>query len=137
MTVIVYRDGVLASDSQVSLGDTYVGSCEKIKKTKDGWLAGASGRISSISVFLEWAEERNNEIELKDFNGFLISPEGEVFLVDDDVVLFKVKAPFHAEGAGHEIALGALYMGATAIEAVQAAIKYHNECGGEIQVVKL
>jgi ATP-dependent HslUV protease subunit HslV len=38
-----------------------------------------------------------------------------------------------AFGTGRDFAYGALHMGATAVEAVAAAIKYHTQCGSGIQ----
>lgn len=140
VTVIAYRDGILASDSQVTSGDIKVGICRKVTKTEDGWLAGAAGGISSVQQFLNWAEIRDPDIFVKldeSFTGFLIDPEGITFIVESDLVPFEVKAEFHAEGHGREVAIGAMATGATAEEAVAIAIKYVDGCGGEIQVVKL
>lgn len=73
----------------------------------------------------------------ENFTGMLIAPNGEPFMVEDDLTLIQIKAPFYAEGSGADFAIGAMEMGASAEQAVQAAIKHSANCGGKIQTVKL
>lgn len=138
MTVIAYRDGVMASDSLIVHGTRYTGTVKKVTKTKDGWLAGGAGQVSDVNQFLEWAETRDPETPpLEALNALLVSPKGVVYCVENDLAPYEVKAEFFSEGSGDQIAMGAMAMGASAEEAVKIAIKYNIGCGGKIQVVKL
>lgn len=76
-------------------------------------------------------------LKLDQFEGLIISPDGEVNQIDPAGYPMLVSNPFHAIGAGAEIATGALAMGADAKEAVRLAIKYHTGCGGKIRTLKL
>jgi hypothetical protein len=49
----------------------------------------------------------------------------------------SVDAEFHTNGAGGYIALGAMDRGASAIEAIESAIRWSTDCGGPIQVERL
>ena len=42
---------------------------------------------------------------------------------------------FAATGSGKDIAFGAMHMGATAVEAVEAAIRWDASCGGKVEVL--
>jgi hypothetical protein len=129
----------MCSDSLIQAEGVRTGSGKKITKTKDGWLAGAAGNYSEVSAFLIWAEERNPDevLKLKNLGGILVSPEGKVFCIDDDLLPYEVRNDFHVQGSGFEIATGALAMGANAEEAVKVTIKYSTSCGGKIQKVSL
>jgi len=49
----------------------------------------------------------------------------------------RIYAPYFAIGSGFEIALGAFYMNATAIEAVEAVKQHCKVCGGDTQIVRV
>jgi len=48
-----------------------------------------------------------------------------------------VRAPFYALGSGYQVAMGAMEFGATAEEAVRAAIKWDTGSGGDVTVLRL
>ena len=52
-------------------------------------------------------------------------------------VLVPINAPFYAIGSGSHFALGAMWQGASAAEAVQAAIVFDTGSGGEVDVIEL
>lgn len=140
MTIIAYKDGILASDSQLEANRVITSTGRKIRKTKDGWLAAGNGQYSCINAFLVWAEDRVAEelisLDFDNFQGLIINPKGRMFCYDDEFPYENI-SPFYAGGIGSEIATGAFAMGATAKEAVKAAIDYHTGCGGKIVSVKL
>lgn len=140
MTVWAYRDGVLASDSLMIIDRLVAGYSRKVIKSGSGWLAAGAGNATDMSQYLRWVEEGREEddaVKLENLEGFLVSPKGKTFLVEADLHPFPIEGEFHAGGSGSPVAIGAMEMGATAIEAVEAAIKHTTSCGGEIQVVKL
>ena len=148
MSIVVYSNGVMASDSLVVTNGTREGEVEKIfRMEKNGIVSlfGMVGDMNKLTLFREWVESLSkvapklNELTSKEssLNAFsVISKNTGVFnVVDDYCVPYSVKAPFYAIGSGRDHALGALEAGATAVEAVQIAIKLDISCGGSIQTL--
>lgn len=141
MTIIVYRDGILAADTAIWRGCIYVGDAQKITKTNDGILVGAAGNAMECEAFRKWAAGNRRSAwkpQNDDFNGLLIEPSGMVSQYSGlNKVPCNIEYPFHAIGYGYEIAYGALDMGASAYDAVKSAILRHAYCGGNITTLKL
>ncbi len=141
MTIIAYRDGILAADTFVWSGSITIGTTTKIIKAPDGWMAGTAGDSYAGECFRRWVMNRrtpewSNDIE--NFTGLLIDPNGNVLSYDS-----KYKGPshaiasFYAIGSGYEVAIGAMSAGASAEEAARIAIERCSHCGGMIDVLKL
>ncbi len=142
MTVIAYRDGVLAADSGVYTSGSalFAGTRTKVVKCPDGALCGATGISGDCADFTAWcaAGRFGSFAKLDDgFLGVLIQPDGEVRFYNDRAQWYGVEAPFVAIGIGDAVATGAMHMGATAIQAVEAAITWSVWCGGPVQSVRL
>lgn len=143
MTVIAYRDGIMAADSVGTVGDMAVGDHRKVVRSALGFIAGASGDSGDSQRFLGWILDhgpKNGESFVPndpDMGCMWVSPDGTVTRLGMKGTPYIITAPFHAMGAGREIALGAMAAGATAEQAVEIAIKYIFGCGGPVQVVKL
>lgn len=94
-------------------------------------------------MFLDWYQDDNPNkpdlasLDIKNIEALLVSPHGEVALLDSSAYPMKIRAKYFAIGSGEEVALGAMAMGASAEEAVRAAIKHTVGCSGPIQKVKL
>lgn len=151
MTTVAYKDGVLASDSQ--LEDSETGICGSIKKISkvDNCLIGGCGNAELLSWFLNnfsgkifnkvthnpytTIASRNSD----EFQGIVISPRGKVFLLEGTLVPFEIKpmGGFIAIGAGASFAMGAMEAGASAEEAIRVASKFNSATGGRVQKVKL
>lgn len=145
MTIIAYKDGILASDSQIYT-DHVLGEIDKIRKFELNGkiiLAGASGNTDKCTLFMNWLEKGmaipapnlKKIDEENDFSAFFISE----FKVNYHFTVFEngcipciIKAPFYAIGCGEKLAIGAMEMGASAIQAVKVAIKYNPYCSGAI-----
>lgn len=138
MTVVVWKDGVIAADSMVSLHGipgtgTKAGSIWKIRK-RGNILAGAAGSIAQVQSFLNWFAlhpEQDPPIIEKEANvddssivchGIILMPCGHVLSYDGREYSVAYQ-PQGAIGSGMEYALGALAMGASAEEAVEATIR--------------
>ncbi len=143
MTSIVYRDGVLASDTLISDRGSNLAwaHTRKIVKSKSGWLAGAAGSMEEVAAFLDWVKREEWKEDFpkacKSLEGILIDPNGKISYLEGRVNRIKITDPYVSVGSGTNVALGALYMGATAIEAVNAAIYYCIDCGGDVIYEKL
>ena len=159
MTTIVFRDGILASDSKMSFGGVYMGNYKKVFKVtmeenqsivdrllhreiiKKEYLVGAAGSVPDIQEYLEYifegGREPNNDlecsivtVEISDDGGYDIQYYGGGARLSHNV-----GGEYYAMGSGADIAYGALYHGATAEDAVRAAIHHDNGSGGAVQIV--
>lgn len=145
MTVVVYRDGVMAGDRLVTRGGYRVGYTTKVFRTGDGSLWGCAGETASISNFTGWL--------LGGMEGAMPVPidRGEtssycVLHVDAGGVVRRLEAEgwccaggygYAVIGSGLAVALGALHAGASARDAVLAAIEHTADCGGAVDEVRL
>ena len=142
MTTIAYRNGILAADTRAIIGGSTMGSINKIAKNFGGSLAGAGGNAGYNYAFIEWFRNGEEGIppEAKVTDNAL--DRGVIFRVDGKIEVyepdgkFMIKAPYYALGSGMDVALGAMFMGATAEQAVQAAIAHDNGTGGDVLVLK-
>ena len=140
MTVLVYRAGVLASDSMMSDNGTSCGTVRKLARGPGGTIAGACGSCGMSRRFLSWiemGEPGEFDPDGAHFSALIVRPGGEVLRMSAGGGLWEVDAPFHTDGSGSDIAMGALEVGATAVQAVEAAIKWDVHCGGPIQIERL
>lgn len=145
MTVIVYRDGVMASDTSAWDDRSVHRWSRKIIRGADGSLYGTFGQCSEGQAFLRWVDEgcvgeqpMPREVVNEDDSfgilrvrepgliGLLVKPYGwEVF-----------KAPYYAVGGGSAVSWGTLYAGADAETAVRAAIEHSTVARGDVQSIR-
>ena len=136
MTVIAYRDGVLAADTLITAYHCRVGHTVKISRV-NGWLLGASGSLGSLHALEDWALEPDVTAPIKwpdkaDSTGLLISPDGDLFYSSDEAPgLSRNVTPFTAIGSGGEIALTAMALGKSAVDAVKLGMHINIGCGGK------
>lgn len=143
MTTIAYRDGILAADTLAcSESGLRSSSMVKIMRVRGG-LAGTVGKCSQAQAIVRWLEDGRAADRPKfadgsdDYTVVWLPDEGEATLIENGGEEPLGDAPYHAFGSGREIALGAMYMGATAKEAVEAAIAISVWSGGDVTVLKL
>lgn len=148
MTVIAYRDGVMAGDSLLA-GDNTV--CAYVDKIRDinGYFVGICGHWGVASELFKWFEEecvdgpkRPPETVLVDDDKYptmmliVRKTDGFVWRVDGIGYPQEVAAPFFALGTGDDVAIGAMAMGADAETAVKVACEYDIHSGGKIKVLR-
>ncbi len=147
MTVIVYRDGVMAADSRgYSGGRPPLGEKAKIFDIGSA-LVGISTTVPGLSErILEWIErgggEENFPAKFIDGQGWsaimVMRDSGKVYRLESTCYFSgPLKADFHAIGSGDGYALGAMEMGADAVKAVEVAIKFDVWSDGEIRTLHL
>lgn len=140
MTVIAYRNNVFAWDSGVWLGDTLGGEVKKVVKHHD-YIVGATGELTPQDV-IEFIEN-NPEFtkarfkpEKTDGVGFIFSLYSRhAWLLGYNQFPYNIELFEHeyfAVGSGMDIALGAMYAGASAEDAVKAAIYFNDGCKGRV-----
>jgi hypothetical protein len=146
MTTIVYRDGVLAGDTQSSEGYYKSAKMRKVFKVSNH-LVGFCGDAAAIPPLKKWVrngfspeEEMKKIAQHLSYSMLVIPQNGKVFYkYSDSINVFREEFPkthFKSEGSGSDVAIGALIMGATAVEAVKAAIQVDLYSGGNVMHVE-
>jgi len=150
MTIVAYSKGIMASDSKIS-DNTCDGDWAFVKKIRrvNGWLIGAAGDWDMLTHYLakfnpECIEKGlayapiNPAPSKGDFEALAVSPKGKVYYVEDSGVFGAIKTKgFIAIGSGTTVAMVAMELGKSSIEAVKLACKYRGSCGGRIYSLKL
>jgi ATP-dependent protease HslVU (ClpYQ) peptidase subunit len=141
VTTIVYRDRVLAADRQITFGNVCDAEMSKIgKRIEDGTIFGVTGMSLDAYKLLQWAlngaypsdrptlSDNCNMLEIRrDQTMWLHMKEGSI----------PISAPYYACGSGAEIALGALAMGATAVQAVHIAADHDAYTNHNVEILRL
>jgi hypothetical protein len=147
MTIIVYRDGIMASDG--GLWANFSGlitsnNQNKIKRLPNGSLFGAAGSLGPIQQVYDWVIINPNlkgEVLPGGNNtgvgAILVKPDGQVFILDNTNRFFSFIADWYCVGSAAEFTSGCLACGKSALEAVELAIKYNSTVSGEIFVEDL
>lgn len=154
MTVIVYKNGVLASDGRLTEENAiFTNSAQKVFRLKDGGLLGSAGDADDHELLtllnrLKGKLPTHKQLASLEFefSAIWVKPDKTVYVLEANrekelekyiSAIFPIKDSFVAVGTGSPWALGALAMGASAEQAVKVAIKFDNNCGGNVQVLKL
>lgn len=136
MTTIAYRDGILASDSDTFTHEGYIrmpGKSKKIIRLSDGSLIAGSGIKRQISDFALWCETKEGTKPSIDDATILKVTKTSITIFDGKTDERDVTdCNFYAIGSGAMAALAAMYMGATAEQAIEVASKFDPWTGGEI-----
>lgn len=141
MTVVVWDGRSLAVDSHSSDGKAKTPATKVWLHRGCVRLTGA-GHLASILEVKDWYE-RGGEVD--EYPKCQQGPRQCVFIVMDRQAAWRFESSPHAiemtgpfaYGAGAEFAYGALHMGATAEQAVEAAITYSPYCFGKPVVYSL
>lgn len=144
MTIYCYRDGILASDSGVFANGVCHGHRQKVHKSANGLLYACTARSSNAQAFHDWMNGADDPAWTgvkpkldEDFSAHYFAPDGRIFYVDYLLVPAQIEAPFIANGYATDLAIGAMAQGATAIEAVEIALRYSDCVRGPVQSVAL
>jgi ATP-dependent protease HslVU (ClpYQ) peptidase subunit len=128
VTVIAYRDGVLAGDSGWSGGGTFFSSRTKIMRLDTGVLYGGAGDcddrellhlLRNVGSPARLPQPHILADVIRELSGILVFPSGDVFLIETRQGVTEVHAPFISIGSGEKIAHGAMLAGASAARAVE------------------
>ena len=142
MTTIAFKDGTLASDSQVTQNSSFTGSALKIGKLGPV-LFGACGALPIAQKFMQWAiggmvgecprmAQRDGEL-VTEAVGVVF--HGNHILEFNQYGSITLKAPYYATGSGGEFARGAMEAGASAQRALEVAMKLDIYTGGDITLL--
>lgn len=139
MTTVVFRDGVLATDSQVNASGVKVSTISKCWRTDDGSRWAFAGKLGQMWALKAWSEGARSEDPPKCIDSTLvhITPAGACRELTESGWIEGQEAPYLSWGSGEQIAIGALAMGASAAEAVRIACQYDHNSGLPVLELKL
>jgi ATP-dependent protease HslVU (ClpYQ) peptidase subunit len=142
MTTCAYKDGVLATDSCWTWGDTQTTSLIKVRRLSSGALLGGAGDnddravvalLDKIKTFERLPSKAELAATRTRFAGLLVLPRGKVVMIDIepmdegynhyDAQVWEANRGFAAIGSGSHYALGAMAAGKGAKEAVAIACR--------------
>ena len=138
MTTVAYRDGVMACDSLLTGGFKSVIK-DKVIKGRDATVGFCGDAIAAYSSAMYLAGEVQDRpaASSKDDVLFLVYRDGDLFLADSELRELPLDGnKFYAIGSGEQAAMTAMYMGASATEAVKMAIKVDENSGGRVKEYK-
>jgi ATP-dependent HslUV protease subunit HslV len=143
MTIIAYRDGVMAADSMATKAAYRYGTIQKIKHLYDGALFAAAGAAADCDSVFHWLFHSGAKPKISEEDGFramLVRPGCPYpFEIDGNLIEHEIHMPFLVvgESTAEHVCLGAMEAGATAEEAVNIAIKLCVWIGGPVQVERV
>ncbi len=142
MTVIVYKDGVMAADTGCFQESTIISTREtKIKRAPDGTLFACAGGVDDIERFAVWAMEGFNPSDrpskTENFGALTVTPTGEIVQYGPSFYAYRPSGDWAVEGCESAFLTAALLCGKTAAEAVQLAINHTVWAAGTVQEVRL
>lgn len=135
MTTCIYdrRKKLAVADTQNTDGGGTIWRVDKVEVLPNGWLFLGSGHTYTINQCRAWAQAEWDEDERPDFTMFLedpgeygfgcvaVTPEGTVWMVDEEMSPMVVLDEYVAVGSGAGYALGAMDAGADAMKALKIA----------------
>lgn len=149
MTTIAFREGIIAADSQYTYESEAGGNrkhpCPKLfrKTIKSGEsvIIATQGDGSAGLVFVDWYGSGKKppvviSHNLPDFT-CLVLRKGGLFEYDAYCRPYEITLPFYAIGSGANAALGAMHMGASAVQAVEIACQIDSYSMGPVVEMRL
>jgi hypothetical protein len=144
VSVVVYKDGVLAADSKAwgGRGNASPGTKRKVHRLPDGTRVGIVSAVVGLPErFVGWLIDGADPLkwtgDQPDLAAIIVKPNGEVFLAHDSVYCSgPLTTSQHAIGSGSDYALGALEMGATIEQAIVVACRLNDCCGLPVHILQ-
>jgi hypothetical protein len=155
VTIICVKDGAIAADGACWYGGVKAEFSKlKIVRSRDGALGGSVGDASYTEFFRVWfagtgaREERGyyrskddplviGKDEKREFRAMWLEPDGDVIVLESDGRPYLAGRESHAIGAAQEMAMGAMYAGASAERAVRICVERSDAAGGDVFVERL
>jgi hypothetical protein len=138
MTIIAYRDGVMAADT--CLTDGFITAGIKLYKKK-GHVIGFCGDVEQALVFVDWFfdQKKNRKPDLASESGWeaMVMNKDGVSTWGRSLRPIAMSDQFYAIGSGAPLAMGAMEFGASAAEAVAIACRRDPYCREPITVLTL
>lgn len=123
MTVIAYKDGVLAADTQLFPSGHRT---QKLVRLPDGGMAGAAGLWSACYAGLAWLAEGGSldgrgeraAPDIEDAEFLIVKPDGSRWILENRFPAYPILDEATAIGCGSDYARAWMETGLSAIDAV-------------------
>lgn len=146
MSVIAFRDGILAADTRIVHADAGITRGTKMFRKRVGrrdHILGFCGSLSYAMLYFDWygsgkpMPEQLRHIPDNEQFGVLILIGKQLYEGNNVGRPVEVEPKLYAIGSGAQAALGAMRAGATAFEAASIACDIDPQCGRPIVVMSL
>lgn len=144
MTTIAYKDGILAADSQLTVGKNIkMDSDPKIYTLPNGVIlapAGDSDKITAASKFFsqpDWEDKIDEAPNFKKGFEALVVSKGRIYYCFNNCIVTPMCHRFFALGSGWQIANAAMHSGLSAEEAVKFASELDIYTNNKVQLVNV
>jgi ATP-dependent protease HslVU (ClpYQ) peptidase subunit len=141
MTTVACRDGVIAADSQETIGKVSTGvNCKKVFRLKNGCVIGFAGEVAQWESFLKQMNDALKDQVVNDLPE-IKGCKGVTAILTDGVYIYvwskgweqPQKGGYFAIGNGMFYAIAAMKAGADAREAAKVGAEMDIYSGGRIQ----
>jgi len=139
VTTIAYRDGVMAADTQATLGEVKH-RAHKLRRLPCGGVMGGCGTASEVVRAMNWVAKGMKGKPPKIPNSYLVIAfgDGRVVTVEDKHWTMIDAPEAVALGSGHQAALAAMrYFDASAEQAVYAAATVDIFTSAPVEVLRV
>jgi hypothetical protein len=149
VTIIAFKDGVMAADTMLSSFNSQ-NRAQKIVRLPDGGVAGGCGlwvrAHSGLRYLAEGGDPDMREVSADVIGGppnireaciLIAKPDGSLWMLEDEFPAFPLRDTIAAVGCGAESALMAMNLGLSAVEAVAKVTKQDVLCGDPVQSMEV
>lgn len=137
MTTIACKGRCMAADTQITGDGVRLGVAPKIAHG-DAFLVAATGKTPLCQAFIRWAlgGRKGEPPDLDEGDGLIMERPGH-FRLYNAIGCVDLEAEIYAMGSGGDFALAAMAAGCSAREAVEVAIRFDTNSGGEVTELML
>jgi hypothetical protein len=144
VTVVAFKDGVMAADTQETWGNARV-RVSKLIRLPCGGVAGAAGDGAASQAAMNWLAsdgplDGQSDRTLPDIRGaevLVAKSDGTLWLLYDRFPGYPLLDECVAIGCGSDAARMAMSYGASAVEACQRVAKQDVFCGDPVQSMEV
>lgn len=142
MTVIAYKDGVMAADTMLSAHNQQ-SRAQKIVRLPDGGVAGGCGLWRNAYAGLKWLADGGDVDaatglpKVEDATILIARPDGSLWLIEDGFPAFPIMDKVASVGCGSDAALMAMTLGLSPVQAVAKVTRQDLLCGDPVQSMEV
>lgn len=142
-TIAIDKFGTIAADGLTTHGyGTVLSRSRKKIAVANGMIYAVSGAVTTVDALIEWYVSGHNPKDVPPTGenepwAMLVCDKGQWLMFSKPVPYPEAIEPPVAIGSGSDYAMGAMYAGATAQEAVEISCRLNTHSGGEIQIVNV
>lgn len=145
MTVIVFRDGVMAADTMAGDGQSRW-RVQKLARLQDGGVAGFCGETSAGAAALNWLasggsleghEDRKFQPDIAGAWVLIAKGDDTLWLLDGRFPAYQILDKWTAIGCGGPAARVALGLGLSAVDAAKQVALHDINCSDPVQSMEV